>query len=212
MYYETARNDHGLRYNPLKACVVPRPIGWITTINNAGLVNLAPFSFFNMLSYDPPFVLFSAGVHEADGGRKDTVENVATTGEFVYNMATWGQREQVNETAWIIDRTVDEMAAVGLEPLPSRLVRPPRVKGSPVHFECRLHQIIALPGRTSEHHVVIGQVVAVHIDDDVLTADGRVDVAKIRPIARLGYKDYVSVEQLFQMDKKRTPEERVTTK
>lgn len=208
MYYETANNDHGLRYNPLKACVVPRPIGWITTINDAGLVNLAPFSFFNMLSYDPPFVLFSAGVHEADGGRKDTVENVAATGEFVYNMATWAQKDQVNETAWIIDRTVDEMAASGLAPLPSRLVRPPRVKGSPVHFECRLHQIVTLPGRlpSSEHHVVIGQVVAVHIDDDVITADGRVDVAKMKPIARLGYKDYVCVEQLFQMDK-RTPEE-----
>ncbi len=208
MYYETANNDHGLRYNPLKACVVPRPIGWITTINDAGLVNLAPFSFFNMLSYDPPFVLFSAGVHEADGGRKDTVENVAATGEFVYNMATWAQKDQVNETAWIIDRTVDEMAASGLAPLPSRLVRPPRVKGSPVHFECRLPQIVTLPGRlpSSEHHVVIGQVVAVHIDDDVITADGRVDVAKMKPIARLGYKDYVCVEQLFQMDK-RTPEE-----
>ena len=209
MYYETDKNDHGLRYNPVKACVVPRPIGWITSINTAGLVNLAPFSFFNVLSYDPPFVMFSAGVHEADGGRKDTVENVAATGEFVYNMATWAQKEQMNETAWIIERGVDEMAAAGLEPLPSRLVRPPRVKGSPVHFECRLHQIVTLPGRkpSGEHHVVIGQVVAVHIDDAALTADGRVDIPKIRPIARLGYKDYVSVEHTFQMDKKRTPEE-----
>ena len=147
MYYETARNDHGLRYNPLKACVAPRPIGWITTINEAGLINLAPFSFFNLLSYDPPFVMFSAGVHEADGGRKDTVANVEATGEFVYNMATWAQRDQMNQTAWIIERGVDEMAAAGLEPLPSRLVQAPRVKGSPVHFECRLHQIVTLPGR-----------------------------------------------------------------
>ena len=209
MYYETDKNNHGLPYNPVKACVVPRPIGWITSINEVGLVNLAPFSFFNLLSYDPPFVMFSAGVHEADGARKDTVENVAATGEFVYNMATWAQKEQMNETAWIIERGVDEMAAAGLEPLPSRLVRPPRVKGSPVHFECRLHQIVTLPGRkpSGEHHVVIGQVLAVHIDDAALTADGRVDIPKIRPIARLGYKDYVSVEQTFQMDKKRTPEE-----
>lgn len=209
MYYETATNDHGLRYNPVKACVVPRPIGWITSINAAGLINLAPFSFFNVLSYDPPFVMFSAGVHEADGGRKDTVKNVEATGEFVYNMATWAQKDQMNETAWIIERGVDEMAAAGLEPLPSRLVRPPRVKGSPVHFECRLHQIVTLPGRkpSGEHHVVFGQVVAVHIDDAALTADGRVDITKIRPIARLGYKDYVCVEQTFEMDKKRTPEE-----
>ena len=208
MYYETDKNDHGLRYNPLKACVVPRPIGWLTTIGPAGAVNLAPFSFFNVLSYDPPFVMFSAGVHEADGSKKDTVVNVEASGEFVYNMATWAQKDQMNQTAFIVDRGVDEMAAAGLEPLPSRLVRPPRVKGSPVHFECRLHQIVTLPGRkpTSEHHVVIGRVVAVHIDDEALTADGRVDVLKIRPIARLGYKDYTSVDAVFQMEK-RTPED-----
>jgi len=209
MYYETDKNDHGLRYNPLKACVVPRPIGWMTTIDAAGRINLAPFSFFNLLSYDPPFVMFSAGAHERDGGRKDTVANVEATGEFVYNMATWAQKDQMNTTAMIVERGVDEMAAAGLEALPSRLVRPPRVKGSPVHFECRLHQVIQLPGRksSSAHQLVIGQVVAVHIDDDALTADGRLDTLKLRPIARLGYMDYASVDALFQMEK-RTPEDR----
>ena len=208
MYYETAKNDHGLPYNPLKACVAPRPIGWLTTLSAAGVVNLAPFSFFNLLSYDPPFVMFSAGTHEADGGKKDTVANVEATGEFVYNMSTWAQREQMNLTAMLVERGVDEMAAAGLEPLPSRLVRPPRVKGSPVHFECKLHQVVTLPGNkpTSEHHVVIGRVVAVHIDDAALTADGLVDLVKIRPIARLGYKDYSSVDAIFQMEK-RTPED-----
>lgn len=208
MYYETDANDHGLRYNPLKACVVPRPIGWITTMSAEGVVNLAPFSFFNVLSYDPPFVMFSAGSHEEDGGKKDSVLNAESTGEFVYNMATWAQRDQMNRTALIVQRGLDEMAATGLVPLPSRLVRPPRVKGSPVHFECRLHQIVTLPGRkqSSEHHVVIGRVVAVHIDDDALTVDGRVDVLKIRPIARLGYKDYTSVDSLFEMEKQ-TPED-----
>jgi flavin reductase (DIM6/NTAB) family NADH-FMN oxidoreductase RutF len=208
MYYETDKNDHGLRYNPLKACVVPRPIGWITTVSADGVVNLAPFSFFNLLSYDPPFVLFSAGVHEEDGGTKDSVANVEATGEFVYNMATMAQKDQMNESARITARGVDEMAAVGLEPLPSRLVRPPRVKGSPVHFECRLHQIVRLPGRSpsSDHHVVIGRVVAVHIDDEAITTDGRVDILKIRPIARLGYKDYACVDAMFQMEK-RTPED-----
>ncbi len=209
MYYETDKNNHGLRYNPLKACVVPRPIGWLTTMSATGVVNLAPFSFFNLLSYDPPFVLFSAGVHEQDGGKKDTVLNIEATGEFVYNMATWAQKDQMNQTALIVEHGVDEMAATGLEPLASRLVRPPRVKGSPVHFECRLHQIVTLPGHkpSSEHHVVIGQVVAVHIDDAALT-DGRVDVVKMRPIARLGYKDYVSVDSVFQMEK-RMPEDNV---
>src|SRR4249920_3582066 len=142
MFYETATNDHGLPYNPLKACVVPRPIGWMTTINAAGVVNLAPFSFFNLLSYDPPFVLFSAGVHEVDGGDKDSVVNVEETGEFVYNMATWAQKDQMNETARIVERGVDEMAAVVLVLLFLILGRPPRVKDSPVHFECRLHQVV----------------------------------------------------------------------
>jgi flavin reductase (DIM6/NTAB) family NADH-FMN oxidoreductase RutF len=208
MFYETDKNDHGLRYNPLKACVVPRPIGWMTTLDAAGRVNLAPFSFFNLLSYDPPFVMFSAGSHEGDGGRKDTVANVEATGEFVYNMATWAQKDQMTTTAMIIERGVDEMAAAGLEALPSRLVRPPRVKGSPVHFECRLHQVIQLPGRkaSSAHQLVIGQVVAVHIDDEALTADGRIDILKLRPIARLGYKDYASVDAVFRMEK-RTPED-----
>ena len=211
MYYETDKNDHGLRYNPLKACVVPRPIGWISTLDAAGKVNVAPFSFFNLLSYDPPFVMFSAGTHEGDGGTKDTVANIQATGEFVYNMATWAQKDQMNSTAMIIDRVVDELAASGLEPEPSRLVRPPRIKGSPVQFECRLHQVVNLPGRkpTLQHHVVIGHVVAVHIDDRALTPDGRVDVLTMRPIARLGYKDYVVVNDTFQMEK-RMPEDRVT--
>jgi len=213
MYYETARNDHGLRYNPLKACVVPRPIGWLTTTSTAGVVNLAPFSFFNLLSYDPPFVLFSSGTHEADGGRKDTVVNVEETGEFVYNMATWAQRDQMNQTAMLVERGVDEIAAAGLETLPSRIVRPPRVKGSPVHFECRLHKIIELPGNkpTSEHHLVIGQVLAVHIEDTALTSDGRLDILKVRPIARLGYKDYTSIDSMFQMEK-RSPEDNLAAR
>ena len=208
MYYETAKNDHGLRYNPLKACVVPRPIGWLTTISAAGVVNLAPFSFFSLLSYDPPFVLFSSGTHEVDGNKKDTVVNVEETGEFVYNMATWTQRHQMNQSAMLVERGVDEMAAAGLGSLPSRIVKPPRVKGSPVHFECRLHQVIGLPGNkpTSEHHLVIGRVLAVHIDDAALTADGRLDILKLRPIARLGYKDYTSIDSMFQMEK-RSPED-----
>jgi flavin reductase (DIM6/NTAB) family NADH-FMN oxidoreductase RutF len=210
MFYEPDANDHGLRYNPLKACVAPRPIGWISTVSADGVVNLAPFSFFNLLSYDPPFVMFSAGVHEQDGGRKDTVVNVEATGEFVYNMATWAQRLAMNATARITARGVDELSAAGLEPLPSRLVRPPRVKGSPVHFECRLHLVVRLPGNrpSAEHHVVLGRVVGVHIDDDVLTA-GRVDLLKVKPIARLGYQDYAAVEATFQMPKS-TPEDSVS--
>lgn len=208
MFYEPDKNDHGLPFNPFKSCVVPRPIGWITSLSPDGAVNLAPFSFFAGLSYDPPFVCFSVGGHTEDGGLKDTVVNVEATGEFVFNMATWAQRDQMNETALIVERGVDEMAAAGLVGLPSRLVRPPRVEGSPVHFECRHHQTVVLPGNWPEsiHHLIIGRVIGVHIDDDVITADGRLDVLKMRPIARLGYKDYTSVESIFSMEK-RTPED-----
>lgn len=203
MFYETDANDHGLPFNPIKACVVPRPIGWISSISAAGAVNLAPFSFFNVLSYDPAYVTFSAGAHTDDGGVKDSVANAETTGEFVYNMATWSQRLKMNETALITERQTDEMAAAGLEGLTSRIVRPPRVKGSPVHFECVHHQTVLLPGRSPEksHHLVIGRVVGVHIDDDALTTDGLIDVLKIRPIARLGYMDYTSIDSVFSMPK-----------
>ena len=208
MYFEPDKNDHGLPFNPLKSCVLPRPIGWITTISGDGRVNLAPYSFFNMLSYNPPFVNFSAGGHTEDDGPKDSVINVEQTGEFVFNLATWAQRDEMNETAMIVDRSVDELTAAGLEPLPSSLVKPPRVGGSPVHFECVHHQTVILPGHTpeAEHHLVIGRVIAVHIDDAIIDKDGKVDVLKMRPIARLGYKDYTSVESIFSMEK-RTPED-----
>ncbi len=203
MFYEPANNDHGLPFNPLKSCVVPRPIGWITTMSTDGVVNLAPFSFFNLLSYNPPFVVFSAGTHAEDSAHKDTVVNVEATGEFVYNMATWAQRDQMNQTGLIVERGVDELAAAGLEPVDSRLVKPPRVAGAPVHFECKHHRTIALPGNSPRHvhQVVFGEVIGVHIADDALTADGLLDVVGIRPIARLGYKDYISIQSIFSMDK-----------
>ncbi len=203
MFYEADKNDHRLRYNPIKACVVPRPIGRISTVSDAGRVNLAPFSFFNVLSYNPSYVTFSAAGHSDDGGAKDSVVNAETTGEFVYNMATWAQRLQMNETALITDRDTDEMSEAGLAGVASRMVRPPRVAGSPVQFECVHHQTVVLPGYTPEacSHMVIGRVVGIHIDDDALTADGRLDVLKIRPIARLGYMDYTSVESVFSMPK-----------
>ncbi len=208
MFFEPDKHDHGFRYNPIKACVVPRPIGWITTMSGAGLVNLAPFSFFNALSYDPPYVCFSVGVHTEDGGIKDTVVNIEETGEFVYNMATWDQRDQMNQTGLIVERGVDELEAAGLERLPSKFVKPPRVKGSPVHFECKHFQTVVLPGnrKASIHHLIIGRVIGVHIDDDMITADGLLDTLKMRPIARLGYKQYCAVDDVFEMEKA-TPED-----
>ena len=210
MFYEPDKNDHGLPYNPVKACVVPRPIGWITTVDASGRANAAPFSFFNCLSYNPPYVMFSSGGHPDDSEEKDTVVNIHETGEFVYNMATWDQREQMNETAFIVDRNTDELATAGLDTLSSRLVRPPRIKGSPVHFECVHHETVTLSGHTkaSTHRVVFGRVVGVHIADDTIGDDGILRVELLKPIARLGYKDYALVDEtnMFRMEK-RTPEE-----
>ena len=201
MFYDPHKNDHGLPYNPYKACVVPRPIGWISTVGTDGRVNMAPFSQFNNLGYDPPYVMFSAGGHERENRRKDTVENVDATGEFVFNMATYALRDAVNLSGQTIDPDIDEMATAGLTPAPSRLVAPPRVAESPVHFECRLHDIIVLPGNSNAttNHVVIGRVVGVHIDDSVITAEGKVDVKTIRRIARLGYMEYTVVDTVFEM-------------
>ncbi len=212
MFYEPDSNDHGLPYNPVKACVVPRPIGWITTVDGAGKVNAAPFSFFNVLSYNPPFCLFSSGGHAEDEKEKDSVRNARETGEFVYNMATWDLRDAMSETGMIVDRAADELSETGLEPLPSNIVKAPRIKGSPVQFECKLHEIVVLPGNVPSHihHVVFGRVVGVHVDDSVIDENGLLDIDRIRPIARLGYKDYCWVDSstVFQMDK-RSPEETI---
>ena len=156
--------------------------------------------------------MISSGSHE-DGRRKDTVRNAEETGEFVFNMATWDLRKKMSDTSWIEDSEVDELLEVGLTPAPSRLVKPARVAESPVHFECVHHQTVILPGYDAEsvHQLMIGKVIGVHIHDDFITEDGLVDVLKIRPIARLGYKDYTSVDSIFSMPK-RTVEEKLTPK
>ncbi len=199
MFYETAKNDHGLPFNPFKACVVPRPIGWISTVSHDGIVNLAPFSMYNQLGYDPPIVCFSGSCRPGTGRPKDSVTNAEETGEFVVNMATYDLRAQVATTGQFFDPLEDEFEKAGLTKLPSKLVKPPRVAESPVHFECVYHSTFTAPAnrRDTIHRVVIGQVVGIHIKDDALTAGGRLDIMKIRPLARLGYHDYTSVTEVF---------------
>lgn len=199
MYYEPGVTPHGLPFGPFKACVVPRPIGWISTTSRDGVDNLAPYSQFQMVNFDPPMVMFSAN-QNLRGARKDTVVNVEQTGEFVWNMATWALREAVNRTSEELDHGRDEFAHAGLEKAPSRLVRPPRVAASPIQFECRHYQTLRLPGNgaVGSVDVVFGQVVGVHIDDRFLR-EGRIDIEAIRPLARVGYHDYTSIEKVFTM-------------
>ena len=200
MYYDPEKNDHGLSHSPFKSCVVPRPIGWISTVSPEGIDNLAPYSQFQNLNFDPPYVMFSAG-QTTLGGRKDTVVNIEATREFVYNMATYDLREAVNRSAAEVPPDVDEFDLAGVSKAPSVRVRPCRVAESPIQFECRYFQTIRLPGNGPKGSidVVIGRVVLVHINDDVIRPDGRIDIPKIRPLARLGYYDYTSIESIFEM-------------
>jgi flavin reductase (DIM6/NTAB) family NADH-FMN oxidoreductase RutF len=200
LYYEPGSKPHGLKHDPFKSCVVPRPIGWISTLDRAGNHNLAPFSQFQNVTFDPPIVLFSAN-QDSSGRRKDTVRNAEETGEFVWNMATWDLRDAVNISAQELPAEVDEFELAGLQKAPSRLVKPMRVAASPIHFECRYLNTLRFPGNgpMGSADVVFGRVIAVHIADDVLDKDGLVDILKIRPIARMGYFDYTSVDSQFRM-------------
>jgi len=200
MYYDPEKNDHGLAYSPFKSCVVPRPIGWISTLSKDGVHNLAPYSQFQNLTFDPPYVMFAAN-QTSRGTRKDTVVNTEETGEFVYNMATYPLREAVNLSAAEVPPEVDEFDLAGVTKAPSIRVKPCRVAESPVQFECIHHQTLRLPGKGAMGtvDVVIGKVILVHIKDEVIGKDGRLDIVKIRPLARLGYYDYTTVDSLFEM-------------
>lgn len=200
MFYQPGKTEHGLPRDPFKSCVVPRPIGWISTLSHDGIHNLAPFSQFQNLTFDPPYVMFAAN-QNTHGRRKDTVINTEATGEFVWNMASYELREAVNKSAEEVSPEVDEFEIAGVTKAASQIVKASRVAESPIHFECLYHQTIRLPGNGTMGSVdiVIGRVVGIHIKEDVIAADGRIDILKIRPIARLGYHDYTSVESTFQM-------------
>lgn len=207
MFYEPG-NPHGLPHNPLYACVVPRPIGWISSLSADGHVNLAPFSFFNAVSMAPPMLMFCNNGPHAHGGSKDSEGNAAASGEFVFNMVTWDLREAMNLTSAALPHDVDEFEFAGLTKAPSHIVTPPRVGESPIALECRTWKVVDLPPMPdgSPNTMVIGEVVGVHIADSALT-DGRVDTARIKPIGRLGYTDYVVVDSVYSMAR---PEKRRT--
>ena len=201
MFYEPLITSHGLDHDPFKSCVVPRPIGWISTISKDGIHNLAPYSQFQNLTFDPPYVMFSAN-QNTKGNRKDTVVNIETTGEFVHNMATYDLREAVNNSAQEVPPEVDEFEIAGVTKAPSRLVKPARVAESPVHFECRYYQTLRLPGDgpMGSVDVIIGRVVGIHINEKFITTDGKLDIPRIKPLARMGYYDYTAVESVFEME------------
>jgi flavin reductase (DIM6/NTAB) family NADH-FMN oxidoreductase RutF len=200
MFYQIKKNDHSLAYDPFKSCVVPRPIGWISTMNLDGVPNLAPYSQFQILTFDPPYVMFAAN-QKTDGSRKDSVVNAEQSKEFVYNMATYDLREAVNLSAQEVSPEVDEFELAGVGKAPSKIVKPYRVKESPAQYECRYHQTLRLSGNglIGTVDVVIGEVLAVHIKDEFIMPDGKLDIIRMKPIGRLGYYDYTCVESVFEM-------------
>jgi flavin reductase (DIM6/NTAB) family NADH-FMN oxidoreductase RutF len=181
-YFYEPVHGHGLAHDPLNAIVAPRPIGWIASRSAAGVLNLAPYSFFNLFSYRPPLVGF------ASTGWKDTVRNVQETGEFVWNLATRPLADAMNATSATVPPEVSEFDVAGLTPAPCRLVSAPRVAESPVAFECRVAQVIELAGADgtpAQSWLTIGEVIGVHIAPDLIV-DGRYDTTAAHPIVRGG--------------------------
>jgi flavin reductase (DIM6/NTAB) family NADH-FMN oxidoreductase RutF len=195
MFYETAKRDHGLPHDPFKAIVAPRPIGWISSVSVGGDVNLAPYSFFNAVSSRPDLVVFSSA------GWKDSIDNIRQTGEFVANHAGEHLDQSMNMTSAAAPSETNEFALAGLEMAPCNLVKAPRVAAAYAALECRLVEIIELKdaaGNPANHHMAIGEVVGVHIDDRAIV-DGIFDVRVARPITRMGYRDYARLGEVFQM-------------
>lgn len=195
MFYEPARG-HGLPHDPISALVIPRPVGWISTVGKNGVFNLAPFALFNIVAYEPPHVMF-APTGQSSGKPKDSLVNAQETGEFVANLATWELKDKVWQTSIPAPPEIDEFKLAGLTPVPAKLVKAPMVKESPVHLECKVVEIVKLPHTdpAKANHIVIGKVIGVHIDDAALK-NGIIDYSAITPMARLGYFDYTRVSEV----------------
>jgi len=196
MFYEP-KDGHGLPHDPFNAIVTPRPIGWISTVDASGRVNLAPYSFFNAVAYVPPQVMFASTSTKPDqDGTKDSMANIRETGVFCVNIVEYAMRDMMNVTSQGFDKTVDEAARAGIEMAPCQTIDAMRVAAAPASLECRLTQIVDLPGEANK--VAFGEVTGVHIRDTCLV-DGIFDVTTFQPLSRLGYRDYARVTELFSI-------------
>ncbi|APX24010.1 MAG: flavin reductase family protein [Rhodobacteraceae bacterium] len=195
MFYRP-EEGHGLPHNPFNAIVTPRPIGWISTRGTLG-DNLAPYSFFNAVSYVPPQVMFaSTSVKEDRGDTKDTVAQLREHGVFCVNIVEAAMRDAMNQTGGMWDAGTDEFALAGIEKAECETIDCPRVAGAPAALECKVVQIVRLPG--AANFVTFGEVTGVHMRDDCLRG-GRFDVTTFQPLARMGYRDYAVVRDVFEL-------------
>ena len=188
MFYRP-EDGHGLPHNPFNAIVTPRPIGWISTRGAAG-DNLAPYSFFNAIAYVPPQVMFSST------GAKDSLRNIRETGVFAVNVVEYAMREKMNLTSGSYPPGTDEFDLAGIKKAACRTINCPHVAGAPAVLECRLTEIVTLKGEAN--FLTLGEVTGVHLRDDCLV-EGQFDVTRFNPVARLGYRDYSVVREVFSM-------------
>ncbi|GAA6190307.1 flavin reductase family protein [Phaeobacter sp. NW0010-22] len=198
MFYRP-QEGHGLPHNPFNALITPRPIGWISSRNNQGTNNLAPYSFFNGVAYEPPQVMFaSTGAKSDQNNTKDSLANIEDTGVFCVNIVEFAMRDAMNASSAALDKDFDEFEHAGLTPVDCETIDCARVAGVPAALECKLTQITTLPGQSNR--VAFGEVVGIHLRDDCLR-DGIFDVTTFSPLARLGYRDYSVVRDLFSLSR-----------
>ncbi|QIE56132.1 flavin reductase family protein [Pikeienuella piscinae] len=204
MFYRPGQDDHGLPRNPFNALITPRPIAWVSTRDPDGAANLAPFSFFNAAAYTPPIVSVAftgAKTGDLEDERKDTLANIRATREFAVNIVPAALKDEMNASSAHLPAGENEFDAVGVTESPCELISAPRVAESPACFECRLIRLVELPNDgPGENTTVFGQVVGVHIADEILR-DGFVVPSLFRPLARMGYLDYAIIEDVFAMNR-----------
>lgn len=196
MFYRP-EDGHGLPHNPFNALITPRPIGWISSRAPDGTNNLAPYSFFNGVAYVPPQVMFaSTGAKPDQDNTKDSLANIRETGVFCVNIVEFSARDAMNASSAALDKDIDEFAHAGLVAEECKTINCPRVAGTPAALECKLTKIVDLPGASNK--VVFGEVTGIHLRDDCLR-NGRFDVTAFNPLARLGYRDYSTIRDLFEL-------------
>jgi flavin reductase (DIM6/NTAB) family NADH-FMN oxidoreductase RutF len=183
----------------LSGAIIPRPIGWISTLGPEGTCNLAPFSYFTVVCANPPHVLYCPERRGPEASEKDSLANARTNGEFVVNIVTEGLAQAMNLTSSEVGPDVDEFALAGLTPAPSAKVRPPRVAESPIHFECEVSHIIDVSEGPGGGSIVVGRVVHIHVDDALLLDGGRIDIPALHAIGRLVGAGYTRVSDMFDM-------------
>ena len=187
-------------YQHMIRAITPRPIAWVSTISDDGIVNLAPFSFFSGVSANPPSVVFSVA-NRRDGSKKDTLQNIEANRQFVVNVVSRVQAEAMNQTSAEYPPDIDEFQAAGLTAVPATHVTPPRVAGAPIQMECELMQVVPVGDGPAAGNLVIGRILTMHVDDQVVDANGKIDPAKVDSIGRMGGASYTTTRDRFDLDR-----------